>query len=70
MKKKYNLSRIMSAAWRLFRKGVHTFAEALRLAWANAKAHGAAKATAGVTGETHTWSGWRHAGPLFRRLYS
>ena len=59
---KYNLSQIMSAAWRLFRKGIHSFAQALRLAWANAKAHSAAKTAAGVTGETHTWSGWRKLG--------
>ena len=60
--KKYNLSRIMGAAWKFFRKGVHTFAEALRLAWANAKAHREAKAEAGITVETHTWSGWRQLG--------
>ena len=59
---KYNLSQIMSAAWRLFRKGIHSFAQALRLAWANAKAHSAAKAAAGVTEQTHTWSGWRQLG--------
>ena len=59
---KYNLSQIMSAAWRFYRKGIQTFAQALRLAWANAKAHSAAKAAAGVTGETHTWSGWRQLG--------
>ena len=59
---KYNLSQIMSAAWRFFRKGVQTFAEALRLAWANATAHSAAKAAARVAEETHTWSGWRQRG--------
>ena len=59
---KYNLSQIMSAAWRFFRKGVQTFAEALRLAWANAKAHSAAKASAGITEQTHTWSGWQQLG--------
>ena len=41
--KKYNLSSIMGAAWKIFRKGVQSFAEALRLAWANAKAHNAVK---------------------------
>ena len=46
---KYNLSQIMRAAWRFFRKGVQTFTQALRLAWANAKAHSAAKAAAGIT---------------------
>ena len=39
-----------------------TFAEALRLAWANAKAHNAAKENAGITEETHTWAGWRDLG--------
>ena len=51
---KYNLSSIMSAAWRIFHKGVESFAEALRMAWANAKAHNAAKAAAEVNEETHT----------------
>lgn len=59
---KYNLSQIMSAAWRFYRKGILTFAQALRLAWANAKAHRAAKAAAGITEEVHTWSGWRSLG--------
>lgn len=59
---KYNLSQIMSTAWRLFRKGVQIFAEALRLAWANAKAHSTAKAAARVAEETHTWSGWHQRG--------
>ncbi len=59
---KYNLSKIMTAAWRMFRKGVSSFAVALRIAWANAKAHNAAKAEAGITEETHTWSGWRDMG--------
>ena len=59
---KYNLSRIMKAAWRFFHKGIHSFAQALRLAWANAKAHSAAKAAAWVTEQTHTWSGWRQLG--------
>lgn len=60
--KKYNLSSIMTAAWRMFRKGVSSFAVALRIAWANAKAHNAAKAEAGITEETHTWSGWQDMG--------
>lgn len=60
--KKYNLSSIMSAAWKIFRKGVQKFAVALRMAWANAKAHNAAKAAAGITEETHTWAGWRDLG--------
>ena len=60
--KKYDLSNIMSAAWRIFRKGVQSFAVALRMAWANAKAHNAAREAAGINEETHTWSGWRDLG--------
>ena len=60
--KKYNLSQIMSAAWRIFRKGVQSFAVALRMAWSNAKAHNEAKAKAGITEATHTWAGWRDLG--------
>lgn len=41
--KKYDLSGIMKAAWGIFRKGVATFAVALRMAWANAKTHNTAK---------------------------
>ena len=60
--KKYDLSSIMTAAWRIFRKGVQSFAVALRMAWANAKAHNTAKEAAGVREETHTWAGWRDLG--------
>ena len=60
--KQYDLSSIMSAAWRIFRKGVHSFAVALRMAWANAKTHNAAKEAAGISEETHTWAGWRDLG--------
>ena len=60
--KQYDLSSIMSAAWQIFRRGVHSFAVALRMAWANAKIHNAAKETAGISEETHTWSGWRDLG--------
>ena len=59
---KYDLRSIMTAAWRLFRKGVESFAAALRMAWANAKARKAAKAAAGISEETHTWAGWRALG--------
>lgn len=59
---KYNLRSIMHTAWRFFRKGVETFALALRMAWANAKAHNEAKAAAGVTEQTHTWAGWKALG--------
>ena len=60
--KKYNLSSIMAAAWKIFRKGVESFAKALSMAWANAKARNAAKAAAGISEETHTWSGWKRLG--------
>ena len=60
--KKYNLRSIMSAAWKIFRKGIQSFAVALRMAWANAKAHNTAKAEAGISEETHTWSGWKLLG--------
>ena len=60
--KRYNLSSIMSAAWRIFRKGIQSFSVALRMAWANTKARNAAKAEAGITEETHTWAGWRDMG--------
>lgn len=60
--KKYNKSSIMAAAWRIFRKGVQSFSVALRMAWANAKAHNAAKAAAGIVEEAHTWAGWRDLG--------
>ena len=60
--KKYDLSRIMSAAWKIFRKGIQNFAVALRMAWASAKAHNAAKENAGITEETHAWAGWRDLG--------
>lgn len=60
--KKYSLSSIMRAAWKFFRKGVSSFSLALRLAWANAKTQNAAKATAEITEETHSWSGWKALG--------
>ena len=60
--KRYNLSKIMRAAWKLFRKGIQSFAVALRLAWANEKAHRQAKAASGITEDTHTWSGWKSLG--------
>ncbi len=59
---KYNHSQIMTAAWRMFRKGVSSFSMALRMAWANAKAQTAAKAEAGIFEETHTWAGWKNMG--------
>lgn len=35
---KHNLSEIMHKAWKLYRKGVSSFAEALHRAWNSAKA--------------------------------
>ena len=58
----YSYRNIMYTAWNLFRKGVETFAAALRMAWENAKAHNAAKTAAAVTEETHTWAGWKDLG--------
>lgn len=66
---KYNLSGIMSHAWRLFRKLAISFAEALHRAWISAKAEpvnaariAEAKAAAGIEEDCHTWSGWRDLG--------
>lgn len=58
----YNRSQIFAAAWKFFRKGVATFSEALRMAWANAKAAANAKHEAGISEEVHTWAGWRDLG--------
>ena len=71
--KKYNLSSIMHAAWKIFRKVEISFADALRIAWANAKAYNEARRNhevstkearnaAGVEEEAHTWSGWKARG--------
>ena len=66
---KYNLSRIMSQAWQLFRKLGLSFSECLRRAWASAKAEpvnaariAAAKAAAGIQEEANTWAGWQRMG--------
>ena len=66
---KFNLSAIMSHAWRIFRKSKTTFAEALHRAWQAAKTAPAneqrvndAKAAAGITEETHSWAGWKALG--------
>jgi len=59
---KYSKRSIMHTAWNLFRKGAESFAAALRMAWANAKAAAAAKTAAEVTEETHTWAGWKELG--------
>ncbi len=69
MKQKWNLREIMLRAWRLFKKGRLTFAEALHRSWNAAKAApvnaqriAEAKAAAGVAEETDTWAGWKAAG--------
>lgn len=59
---KFNRSKIMRVAWKLFRKGAQSFAAALRMAWANAKIVNAVKEAAGITEETHTWYGWKALG--------
>lgn len=66
---KYNLSKIMSHAWQLFRKLAISFAEALHRAWISAKAEpvnvariAEAKAAAGIEEDCLTWSGWRDLG--------
>lgn len=69
--RKFNLSKIMTRAWKNFRKadGQITFGEALHRAWLSAKAETvneqrieAAKEAAQVTEETSTYSGWKKLG--------
>lgn len=67
--KNFNLREIMLRAWRNFRKGGISFAEALHRAWLSAKAEpinaariAEAKAAAGITEETNTWAGWKALG--------
>lgn len=59
---KYNRSKIMRVAWKLFRKGAKSFSEALRMAWSNAKVVNSVKKAAGIIEETHTWYGWKALG--------
>ena len=67
---KYNLKEIMLRAWRLYRENEDmSFAEALHRSWLSSKADPInaeritkAKAAAGITEETNTWSGWRKLG--------
>ena len=66
---KYNLSKIMSRAWELFRKLEISFSECLHRAWESAKAEPVnaariadAKAAAGIAEEVNTWAGWRQLG--------
>ena len=67
--KKYNLSEIMHKAWKLYRKGVSSFAEALHRAWNSAKAEpinaqriAEAQQTAGIEEECRTWADWKKQG--------
>lgn len=67
--KRYNLSRVMSWAWKNFRKGGITFGEALHRAWLSEKAEPInaerierAKAEAGVSEAINTWAGWKAIG--------
>jgi hypothetical protein len=66
---KYNLSKIMTRAWEIFRKAEVTFSEALHRAWQSAKLEPVnaariqeAKEAAGITEETNTWAGWKSLG--------
>lgn len=67
---KFNLSKIMKKAWSIFRKEVGlAFREALKRAWASAKAEPInalrienAKKAAGITEETNTWYCWKTEG--------
>ena len=67
---KYDLRAIMLRAWRLYREGKGlSFAECLHRAWISEKAAPinaerieAAKAAAGITEQTETWSGWKKLG--------
>lgn len=67
--KRYDLSKIMKRAWQIFRKMNISFSEALHRSWISAKAAPInekrieeAKAAAGITEETRTWSDWKKAG--------
>ena len=67
---KYNLSKIMLKAWKIYRKTKDIrFAEALHIAWLSAKAEEInakrienAKQAAGITEETNTFAKWKELG--------
>ena len=66
---KYDLSRIMVLAWKIFRKAAVSFSEALHRAWLSAKAEPinaerveAARTAAGISEECRTWAGWKSLG--------
>ncbi|MBR2310513.1 MAG: hypothetical protein IKA47_08295 [Oscillospiraceae bacterium] len=63
------MSEIMTRAWKNFRKGGMSFAEALHRAWLSAKAEpinaariAAAKAAAGISEAVATWADWKRLG--------
>ena len=67
---KYNLSKIMLKAWKIYRKtkGI-SFGESLHRAWLSAKAEEinakrieTAKQAAGITEETNTFTKWKELG--------
>ena len=67
---KWDLRRIMTNAWKNFRKYAISFSEALHRAWQSAKAEGinaarieAMKRLVGLEGQTvRTWTGWKAEG--------
>lgn len=59
---KFNLKSIMKSAWNFFRKADITFADALKMAWANEKKLKTAKAAAGITETVRSWYAWFAAG--------
>ena len=66
---KFDLRKIMTRAWELFRKYEISFSEALHRAWNVAKSADenilrieTAKREAGIEEETDTWSGWKDRG--------
>ncbi len=67
---KYNLSKIMLKAWKVYRSGKQiSFSEALHRAWLSAKAEEInakrieiAKQAAGITEEINTFAKWKELG--------
>lgn len=67
---KYNLSKIMLKAWKVYRSGKQiSFSEALHRAWLSAKAEEVnntrietAKKAANVTEPVNTWARWKELG--------
>ena len=66
---RYNLTAIMTRAWKNYRKGGLTFSEALHRSWISAKAEAVngerirqAAGNVGITETVNTWTGWKAAG--------